>query len=76
MLFGGLDTETKYKAKNTIDVPVYRGADALVAQVDKALAAAGGSAAAMATLGAAVAAAWAVNGFLLGRAQRTQAERQ
>jgi AAA family ATP:ADP antiporter len=76
MLFGGLDTETKYKAKNTIDVPVYRGADALVAQVDKALAAAGWSAAAMATLGAAVAAAWAVNGFLLGRAQRAQAERQ
>jgi hypothetical protein len=30
----------------------------------------------MATLGAAVAAAWAVNGFLLGRAQRAQAERQ
>ena len=28
MLFSRLDNETKYKAKNVIDVPVYRGADA------------------------------------------------
>ena len=27
MLWSPLDRETKYKAKNTIDVPVYRGAD-------------------------------------------------
>jgi AAA family ATP:ADP antiporter len=31
MLWSPLDKETKYKAKNTIDVPVYRGADAVIA---------------------------------------------
>ena len=69
MLFSRVDTETKYKAKNAIDVPVYRGGDALVAQVDSALSKAGMSAAALALLGAGVAAAWAVNGYLLGRAR-------
>ena len=33
MLWSRLDTETKYKAKNFIDVTVYRFADAVVAQV-------------------------------------------
>lgn len=69
MLFSRVNTETKYKAKNAIDVPVYRGGDALVAQVDSALSKAGMSAAALALLGAGVAAAWAVNGFILGRAR-------
>jgi AAA family ATP:ADP antiporter len=68
MLFSRVDTETKYKAKNAIDVPVYRGGDALVAQVDSALSGAGMSAASLALLGAGTAAAWGVNGYLLGRA--------
>ncbi len=70
MLWSAVDTETKYKAKNLVDVPVYRGGDALVAQVDKGLAAAGMSAATVAFIGAGVAAAWAVNGYLLGRSRK------
>jgi AAA family ATP:ADP antiporter len=70
MLFSRVDTETKYKAKNTIDVPVYRGGDALVAQVDKALSASGIGAGAVALIGMVVAAAWAVMGLVLGRARR------
>jgi len=70
MLFSRVDTETKYKAKNAIDVPVYRGGDALVAQVDSALSSAGAGAPALALLGAGAAAAWAVNGFILGRTKR------
>ena len=64
MLFSNLDTETKYKAKNLIDVPVYRGGDALVAKVTTAVSAAGWSSA---LLGAACAAAWAGMGWWLGR---------
>jgi AAA family ATP:ADP antiporter len=69
MLFSRVDTETKYKAKNAIDVPVYRGGDALVAQVDSALSNAGAAAPALALLGAGAAAAWAVNGIMLGRSK-------
>jgi ATP:ADP antiporter, AAA family len=69
MLFSRLDTETKYKAKNTIDVPIYRGGDALAAQVGKGLTASGWSPSGVAVLGAVVAAVWAINGFLLGRAR-------
>jgi ATP:ADP antiporter, AAA family len=67
MLWSPLDKETKYKAKNTVDVPIYRGADALAAQVNKAVEAAGFGAAAVALLGAAAAAVWAVVGWWLGR---------
>ncbi|MEZ4416367.1 MAG: MFS transporter [Gemmatimonadota bacterium] len=70
MLFSRVDTETKYKAKNAIDVPVYRGGDALVAQVDSALSGAGMSPSGIALLGAGAALAWAANGVLLGRAKR------
>lgn len=70
MLFSRVDTETKYKAKNTIDVPVYRGGDALVAQVDKALSASGIAAGTVALIGMVVAAVWAAMGFVLGRARR------
>ena len=70
MLWSAVTTEEKYKAKNIIDVPVYRGADAFSAQVDKALAAGGLSPSAVAVIGAGVAGAWAVNGFLLGRTRR------
>ena len=64
MLFSRVDHETKYKAKNFIDVTVYRGADALGAQISNAIRAAGGSPALM---GALFALAWAVNGAWLGR---------
>jgi AAA family ATP:ADP antiporter len=70
MLFSGLDTETKYKAKNTIDVPVYRGADALVAQLRTALESAGLTAAGAACMGAGAAALWAVNAWWLGQQQK------
>jgi AAA family ATP:ADP antiporter len=67
MLFSTLDTETKYKAKNFIDVPVYRAADYVGAQAKTALDAMTATPAAAALVGAGLAAAWAVNGFLLGR---------
>jgi AAA family ATP:ADP antiporter len=67
MLWSPLDKETKYKAKNTVDVPVYRGADALSAQLNSFVAGAGFGAAAVAWLGAGVAALWAMLGWWLGR---------
>jgi AAA family ATP:ADP antiporter len=67
MLWSKLDKETKYKAKNTVDVPVYRGMDAIVAQADKGLTAAGAAPALVATLGAVVAALWAALAWWLGR---------
>ncbi len=67
MLFSRVDNETKYKAKNVIDVPVYRGADALSAQVKTAIEGAGSTPAHVAVIGAVLAAAWAVNGWYLGR---------
>lgn len=67
MLWSPLDKETKYKAKNTVDVPVYRGADAISAQLNNAVAGAGFGISAVAWLGAAVAALWGVLGWWLGR---------
>lgn len=67
MLWGRLDKETKYKAKNTVDVPVYRGADAVAAQVNNAVAASGAGAVGVALLGAGVAAVWGLLGWWLGR---------
>ncbi|HEY5807775.1 MAG TPA: Npt1/Npt2 family nucleotide transporter [Povalibacter sp.] len=67
MLWSPLDKETKYKAKSTVDVPVYRGADALSAQINKGLEAIGFGPAALAMLGAAVAALWALVGWWLGK---------
>jgi ATP:ADP antiporter, AAA family len=67
MLYSPLDNETRYKAKNVNDVPVYRGADALAAQVNNAVSAAGVGASVVALLGAGVAAAWAAVGWWLGR---------
>ncbi|GAB1487639.1 MFS transporter [Opitutaceae bacterium] len=64
MLFSRVDNETKYKAKNFIDVTVYRGADALGAKISNAIRDSGGSPALM---GAMFAVAWAVNGAWLGR---------
>jgi len=67
MLFSRVDNETKYKAKNVIDVPVYRGADALSAQVNAVITSAGSTPAHIALMGAGVAVAWLVNGWILGR---------
>jgi AAA family ATP:ADP antiporter len=67
MLFSRLDKETKYKAKNVIDLPVYRAADAGGAQVvEKLIEGFGMSPAGMALVGAGVAAGWALNGWWLG----------
>ncbi|HEY8540575.1 MAG TPA: MFS transporter [Steroidobacteraceae bacterium] len=71
MLWGPLDKESKYKAKNTVDVPVYRGSDAIVAQINKALDGAGVGPAAIAILGAGVALVWAALGWWLGRKYET-----
>jgi AAA family ATP:ADP antiporter len=67
MLFGPLDRETKYKAKNLIDVPVYRGADALAAQVQKGVEGAGFGPQTIALLGVGTAVLWAINGWWVGR---------
>ena len=48
-------------------MPVYRGADALSAQINGFISTAGIGAASVALLGAGVAAAWGVTGWWLGR---------
>ena len=67
MLWSPLDKETKYKAKNTVDVPVYRGADYVIAQGQNAISAAGMSASSIMMIGAGVAGLWALVGWWLGR---------
>jgi AAA family ATP:ADP antiporter len=75
MLWSPLDKETKYKAKNTIDVPVYRTADAFFSQldvraggpVDVALRSLGVTAAGTMVIGAGFAAIWGLVGWWLGR---------
>jgi AAA family ATP:ADP antiporter len=76
MLFSRVDNETKYKAKNVIDVPVYRGADALSAQVKTLIESAGMTPMHVAVIGAGLAGAWFVNGWYLGRkADRQDSQR-
>ena len=67
MLWTPMSKETKYKAKNFVDVPVYRGADAAVAQLQRAIEGAGFGVQTAALLGALAATLWAVNGWWLGR---------
>ncbi len=67
MLWSPLDKETKYKAKSTIDVPVYRAADYVGGQANAALTAIGVSPNGMMAVGAVIAAAWAIVGWWLGR---------
>ncbi len=67
MLFSRLDNETKYKAKNFIDVPVYRGADWISGQLSTGLTAGGMAPAVVALIGAGIAGLWALNGLWLGR---------
>ena len=73
MLWSPLGRETKYKAKNFVDVPVYRGADAVVAQLERAVENAGLGPQVIALLGALGAVLWAINGWFLGR-QHDRAE--
>jgi AAA family ATP:ADP antiporter len=67
MMFSRLDNETKYKAKNVIDVPIYRGADFAAAQVENVLRKGGLTSEGIAVIGIGLAALWALNGFWLGR---------
>jgi AAA family ATP:ADP antiporter len=67
ILFSRVDNETKYKAKNVVDVPVYRASDAITAQVSTALEGGSLGTSAVALIGAAVAIVWAVNGWWLGK---------
>ena len=67
MLWSALDKETKYKAKNFVDLPVYRAADAVFAQLEKGIHAIGFGSRTVAIVGAVAAAIWAVNGWWLGR---------
>jgi AAA family ATP:ADP antiporter len=67
MLWTPMSKETKYKAKNFVDVPVYRGADAAVAQLQGVIQSAGFGVQTLAILGALAAALWTVNGWWLGK---------
>jgi AAA family ATP:ADP antiporter len=67
MLWSPLDKETKYKAKNFVDLPVYRGADAAVAQLQTGVEGAGFGPQTIAVMGIGAAILWAVNGWWLGR---------
>lgn len=72
MLWSTLDTESKYKAKSFIDLPVYRAADYIGAQAKTALDASGSSPASVALVGAGLAVLWVLNGAWLGRQYRRQ----
>lgn len=72
ILFTSVDTETKYKAKNFIDVVVYRGGDALSAQVRGALKASNMSFSSLALVGAGLALAWTLVGLWLARRHEAQ----
>ena len=74
MLFSKVDKESKYKAKNLIDVAVYRLADAGFAQLKKFLEAVGMSGTAEALTTAGIAALWAINGWWLGRRYEKEKE--
>lgn len=67
MLFSKVDKESKYKAKNLLDVAVYRIADAGFAQLKKFVEGLGITGPAEALFTAGLAALWAFNGWWLGR---------
>ena len=76
MLWSPMTKETKYKAKNFVDVPVYRGADAVVAQLQRAIEGAGFGAQTVALFGAVGAILWTANGWWLGRRHDSAAEEE
>ena len=68
MLFTAVDRETRFKAKPVIDIVVYRGGDAISSIAFAGLTdGLGFGLAAMAGIGAAIAAAWGAVGAYLGR---------
>jgi ATP:ADP antiporter, AAA family len=73
MLFSTFDTETKYKAKNFIDVPVYRAADYAGAQAKTAIDAVMASPTVSLVIAAVLAAVWGTLGWALGRRQDARA---
>ena len=74
ILFSRVDNETRYKAKNVVDVPVYRASDAITAQVSTALQGGALGISAVALIGAAVSAVWALNGWWLGRRSEAKSD--
>jgi ATP:ADP antiporter, AAA family len=75
VFFTVLDREEKYKAKNLIDVVIYRGSDALYGWVFDSLQALGLKLGAIALVALPVAALWLVLSGILGRAQERRAGR-
>lgn len=68
MLFTGVDKETRFKAKPVIDIVVYRGGDTLTAWLFAGLSQGLGlGMAAIALVGAGIAAVWAAAGIYLGK---------
>jgi len=74
MLFTIVDRESRFKAKSVIDIVVYRGGDALTAWAFTALTQGLGlGLAAVAAVGALIAAVWALVGRMLGRSYAADA---
>lgn len=75
MLFTAVPRESRFKAKPVVDVAIYRGGDAVWGSAFALLTdGVGFGIAAMAAIGAGVAAVWAVVGAALGRSFQRQAE--
>jgi ATP:ADP antiporter, AAA family len=73
VFFTVLDREEKYKAKNLIDVVIYRGSDALYGWVFDSLQALGLKLGAIALVALPLAAGWLALSTALGRAQESRA---
>jgi len=73
VFFTVVEREEKYKAKNLIDVVVYRGSDALYGWVFDSLHALGLGLGAIAVVSLPIAAGWLVLSFVLGRTQEYRA---
>ena len=73
VLFTVLDREEKYKAKNVIDIVVFRGADAVSGWLFALLRGAGLELAAISATVVPIALLWLVLALALGRAQETRA---
>ena len=73
VLFTVLDREEKYKAKNVIDIVVFRGADAVTGWLFSALRGAGLELAAISMATVPVCVAWLVLALVLGRSQEARA---
>jgi AAA family ATP:ADP antiporter len=74
VLYTVLGREEKYKAKNLIDVVIYRGSDALYGWVFDSFQALGLKLGAIALIAAPVSAVWLVLSVALGRAQEQRAK--